>query len=75
LRKALDAATGKDWTVEHAVGDPQPSLRERAEAEAQTAHAALLASPLVKAAFAAFPDAELIDESRDERDTPWSKRA
>jgi DNA polymerase-3 subunit gamma/tau len=75
LRDALHRVTGERWQVEHAVGEAQPSLRERAEAEAQSAHAALLASPLVKAAFAAFPDAELIDQSRLERDTPWSKRA
>jgi len=76
LRKALEAVAGGEWTVERAVGDPQPSLRERSESEAQSAHAALLASPLVKAAFAAFPGAELIDESRNDRDAPpWSRRA
>jgi DNA polymerase III subunit gamma/tau len=31
-------------------------------------------SPLVKAAFAAFPDAELLDSDGDEHDK-WSKRA
>lgn len=75
IRKALADATGQDWRVEHAVGTAQPSLREVAEAEAQSAHAALLASPLVKAAFEAFPGAELIDETRETRDTPWSRRA
>ena len=75
MRDALARITGERWQVEQAAGDAQPSLRERAESKAKDAHAALLASPLVKAAFAAFPDAELIDESRVERDTPWSKRA
>jgi len=36
----------------------------------------LLADPLVKAAFAAFPDAELVDEERLASDrTPWSRSA
>lgn len=72
---ALTRLTGERWQVELGTGEAQPSLRERAEAEAQDAQAALMESPLVKAAFAAFPNAELIDESRIERDTPWSKRA
>ncbi|WP_068074477.1 DNA polymerase III subunit gamma/tau [Novosphingobium lentum] len=77
LRDALLRTTGTRWQVEHAVGEAQPSLRELAEAEAQSAHAALLADPLVKAAFAAFPDAELIEDARaDPRDAkPWSRRA
>jgi len=76
LRDALFRITGERWTVERAVGAAQPSLRERAEAEATAAHAALLADPLVKAAFAAFPDAELVEEERSPRDkTPWSRSA
>ena len=76
LRDALFRITGERWTVERAVGAAQPSLRERAEAEATAAHAALLADPLVKAAFAAFPDAELVEEERPSRDkTPWSRSA
>jgi len=78
LRDALLKATGERWQVERAVGEAQPSLRELAEAEVRSAQAAILANPLVKAAFAAFPDAELIDESRaSPRDSnpPWSKSA
>jgi DNA polymerase III subunit gamma/tau len=82
VRDALFRITGERWRVEHSVGEAQPSLRERAEAEAQSARAAILADPLVKAAFAAFPDAELVDEDRDVvgADNPWntpsrSKRA
>jgi len=76
LRDALLKITGERWTVERAVGNAQPSLRERAEAEATAAQAALLADPLVKAAFAAFPDAELVDEERLASDrTPWSRSA
>ncbi len=78
LRDALLKATGERWQIERAVGEAQPSLRELAEAEERSAQAAILANPLVKAAFAAFPDAELIDESRaSPRDSnpPWSKSA
>ena len=76
LREALHKITGERWAVERAVGVAQPSLRERAEAAATAAQAALLADPLVKAVFAAFPDAELVDEERSSRDkTPWSRSA
>ena len=76
IRKALEELTRERWSVERSVGDAQPSLRERAEAEANTAHAALLADPLVKAALAAFPDAQLVDDERTSPDrTPWSRSA
>lgn len=77
IRDALLRVTGERWQVEHAPGEAQPSLMERAEVEKQSAHAAMLANPLVKAAFAAFPDAQLVDEGRahDHSATPWSRRA
>jgi DNA polymerase-3 subunit gamma/tau len=76
IRKALEELTRERWSVERAVGDAQPSLRELAESEATAAHAALLADPLVKAAFAAFPDAQLVDDERTSPDrTPWSRTA
>ena len=76
IRKALEEVTRERWRVERGVGDAQPSLRERAEAEATAAQAALLADPLVKAAFAAFPDAQLVDDERTSPDrTPWSRSA
>jgi DNA polymerase-3 subunit gamma/tau len=76
LRDALLKTTGERWQVERGVGEAQPSLRERAEAEAVAAEAALRADPLVKAAFAAFPDAELVEEERlPSGRAPWSKSA
>jgi DNA polymerase III subunit gamma/tau len=76
MRDALLKATGERWRVERGVGEAQPSLRERAEAEATAANAALLADPLVKAAFAAFPQAELIEHEGPVRDRPpWSRSA
>jgi DNA polymerase-3 subunit gamma/tau len=61
IREALFKLTGKRWQVERGTGAAQPSLREVAEAEAAVHDARIRADPLVKAAFEAFPDAELID--------------
>jgi DNA polymerase-3 subunit gamma/tau len=56
---ALKQATGNVWkiTLEDAPG--APTLREQAKAEEEAKRQAILATPLVKAAFAAFPEAEL----------------
>ena len=69
VRDALFKLTGKRWTVEKGQGKGQPTVREQAEAEAKAARDATLADPLVKAAFEAFPDAELIET------TPRSENA
>jgi DNA polymerase-3 subunit gamma/tau len=61
IREALFKVTGKRWIVERGTGAPQPSLREAAEAEAVIEDARIRSDPLVKAAFEAFPDAELLD--------------
>ncbi|AUX69496.1 DNA polymerase III subunit gamma/tau [Porphyrobacter sp. HT-58-2] len=60
IREALFKVTGKRWQVERGSGDAQPSLREAAEAAAAAQDARIRSDPLVKAAFEAFPDAELI---------------
>jgi DNA polymerase-3 subunit gamma/tau len=79
IRDALQRTTGGRWQVERAVGEAQPALREVREAEACASRAALLADPMVKAAFAAFPDAELIDEPApmkpDETDNLFNSRS
>ena len=76
IRKALEELTRERWQVERTVGDAQPSLRERDAAQATAVQAALLADPLVKAVFAAFPDAQLVDDERTSPDrTPWSRSA
>ncbi len=61
LREALFKLTGKRWQVERGTGEARPSLREAERARAEAAHDRIRAHPLVKAAFDAFPDAELID--------------
>jgi DNA polymerase-3 subunit gamma/tau len=67
IRDALLRATGTRWQVSRAEGDAAPSLREAAEAAREAQRAALLAHPLVDATMAAFPGAELVDESADAR--------
>ncbi len=67
LRDALLRATGERWTVTRGEGDAKPSLKEEKDSQKDAARAAILADPLVEAAFAAFPDAELLDESPDAR--------
>ena len=67
LRDALLRATGERWQVSRIEGDAEPSLRESVEAKRDAARAATLADPMVEAALAAFPGAELIDESPDAR--------
>jgi DNA polymerase III subunit gamma/tau len=73
LRDALAKVTGTRWDLEEREGAAQPSLLEKERAAAEADRRAVMESPLVKAAFAAFPEAELIDSDEDE--TPWSKRA
>ena len=60
IREALFKVTGKRWLIERGSGVAQPSLREVAEAAAAAEDARIRSDPLVKAAFEAFPDAELI---------------
>lgn len=60
IRDALFKVTGRRWQVERGAGEAQLSLRETAEAQAQADDERIRSDPLVKAAFAAFPDAELL---------------
>ncbi len=77
LRDALSKTTGERWRVEVGEGEASPTLSEQAEAEKSAQLNALRHEPLVEAAFALFPGAEIVDEdnppSGDDRN--WSKRA
>ena len=76
LRDALLKATGERWQVSAGTGDAVPTLRERAEAAKAAEDQRIRNAPLVKAAFEAFPGAELVDESdapKGERN--WNRRA
>ena len=69
-------ATGERWQVTRGQGEFLPTQRERAEADKANARARVLADPLVEAAFAAFPEAELVEDADvagSER--IWSRRA
>ncbi len=73
LRDALLRATGERWQVTRIEGEAAPALRETAEAARDAARAAVLRDPLIEAAFAAFPAAELLDASADARVAQGSK--
>lgn len=67
LVEALKRLTGKPWQVmvEDAQGAPTPHEAEQHREE--EARQAILATPIVKAAFEAFPDAELEDWPQPQR--------
>lgn len=82
LRKGLDNATGLSWQVERmSDGDAAPSLEEARAAAQSEERDNLRRSPLVAAALAAFPGAELIEDEAapPSRGGPgernWSRRA
>ena len=79
MRKALETATGASWMVERVAesADAMPSLEEARAAARASEDAALLEDPLVRAAFAAFPGAEIIEEApiSGASQKPWSRRA
>jgi DNA polymerase III subunit gamma/tau len=60
LRDVLFKVTGRRWQIERGTGEAQPSLREAAQAEARAQDERIRSDPLVKAALAAFPDAEIL---------------
>ncbi len=67
MRDALAAITGTRWLLEEVPdGEGTPSIAEREEAAQQSAETEARAHPLVQAAFAAFPGAEIIAD----RDKP-----
>ncbi|MFA6218347.1 MAG: DNA polymerase III subunit gamma/tau [Erythrobacter sp.] len=79
IRDTLLRHTQMRWTVEEVPGGAgAPSLFEQEQAEREAASAAVRAHPLVKAAFEAFPDAELVedgDATPTRREIPWSRNA
>ena len=78
IREALQKFTGERWEVELVTAGGDPTLREIAEAARAAELAELRTSPLVEAAFAAFPAAELVTETDTGpagRDRNWSRRA
>jgi len=79
LRTALARATGRSWVLTE-VDDPAapPSMAEAAQAEAAALRDAMESHPLMQAARAAFPQAELLDEKEQgtaANARQWSKQA
>ena len=62
LREALRDTPGLRWTLEELPDGGEPTLEERKATERSDAAARTRAHPLVAAALAAFPDAELIED-------------
>jgi DNA polymerase-3 subunit gamma/tau len=56
---ALKKTTGTMWKIALEDAPGAPTLREKAKADEEATRQAILDTPLVKAAFAAFPEAEL----------------
>ncbi|WP_109357120.1 DNA polymerase III subunit gamma/tau [Sphingorhabdus sp. EL138] len=61
ITDALKEATGSVWTIKEGQGEAKPSISEQAQLDQDAATQAILDTPLVKAAFEAFPDAELLE--------------
>jgi DNA polymerase-3 subunit gamma/tau len=67
LASALKALTGEAWQVRASDEEAQPSLLEQEKSQAEALRQTVLESPVVKAAFEAFPDAELTSFNLDEQ--------
>jgi DNA polymerase III subunit gamma/tau len=65
LAAALKTLTGSLWKVSSSDGPADPPLLDQEKAAEEKARQAVLDSPLVKAAFEAFPDAELREYTMD----------
>ena len=64
LGAALKLITGDAWSISIADGPSEPSLHEQNLNAKQAERDAVMALPVVQAAFEAFPDAELIEFSQ-----------
>jgi DNA polymerase-3 subunit gamma/tau len=67
LAAALKSLTGTVWKVEASDQPAERTLLEQEKAKAEELRQTVLASPVVKAAFEAFPDAELAYYTSDDQ--------
>jgi DNA polymerase-3 subunit gamma/tau len=67
MSATLKSLTGETWTVTASDADAEPTLLEQEKMAAERAKQAVLETPLVKAAFEAFPGAELINYTTAEQ--------
>lgn len=76
IRQALLAVTGRRWEVAKGEGEALPTLVEAIEHRQAAEKDRIRRNPLVEAAFEAFPDAELVEETEQGAgNRNWSKRA
>lgn len=61
LGAALKGLTGGTWEIRAADEAAEPSLLEQEKMQAEQLRQSVLETPIVKAAFEAFPDAELVN--------------
>jgi DNA polymerase III subunit gamma/tau len=64
LGSLLKSLTNTQWAITFIEDQAAPTLKQQDDEREAVARDAILAEPLVKAAFDAFPDAELIDYSQ-----------
>ena len=67
LRTVLKTMFQQSWTVSLDEGEAQPSLREQELAAEEALRQEVLAAPIVRAAFEAFPEAELAGYRHDKQ--------
>jgi DNA polymerase-3 subunit gamma/tau len=67
LAAALKAISGTTWEVTFTEGTSEASLLDQERALETAARDEILASPIVRASFEAFPDAELIGYTAEQR--------
>ena len=67
MRTFLKTAFQQSWEVSIDEGPAQPSLREQELAAEDALRQEVLDAPIVRAAFEAFPDAELTGYSVDKQ--------
>jgi DNA polymerase-3 subunit gamma/tau len=62
IADVLKQETGQEWTITEGQGEAQPSLVEQEQQARDAERQAILDAPMVKAAFEAFPDAQLLED-------------
>jgi DNA polymerase III subunit gamma/tau len=67
MREALLTVTEQRWDVQIGQGDARPSMLEVQQERIAAERLAVMESPLVKAALAAFPEAEVDFKAMDEK--------
>ena len=67
LAAALKTISGATWEVTFAEGTSEPSMLDQERAAETAARDEILGSPIVRASFEAFPDAELIGYTATQR--------